>query len=80
MPRGSGMPPTRRRRQKPVKRFPTLGVADYFKACLGWEASDRPFNTTANRQCGACKAIKPGSEFDRPITPGKPRLNTCRDC
>lgn len=57
-------------------------MADHFKAALGWKPSQRPFFTSAKRQCGECRDIKPGSEFDVPITPGRPDqdLNTCREC
>jgi len=47
---------------------------------LGWKPSNRPFYTTAHRECGDCRDIKPGTEFDVPITPGRPDLNVCRDC
>jgi len=57
-----------------------MTVADHLKAALGWRPSERPFHTTANRECGSCHAIKPGSEFDVPITPGRPDLNLCREC
>jgi hypothetical protein len=63
------------------KEPPTMSMADYFKARLGWkEPSQQTFHTSANRQCGGCKAVKPGSEFDVPITPGRPYLNICREC
>lgn len=55
-------------------------AADYFKAKLGFKPSQRPFRTTANRQCGGCMAVKPGSDFACPVTPGRPDLNMCRDC
>ena len=29
-----------------------LTLADYFKAALGWKPSQRPFHTSANRECG----------------------------
>jgi hypothetical protein len=57
-----------------------MTMADYFKAALGWKPSQRPFFTTANRQCGACGSIKLGSDFDVPVAPGRPDLNICRDC
>jgi hypothetical protein len=57
-----------------------MTMADHFKAALGWKPSQRPFHTSANRQCGECRDIKPGSEFDVPITPGCPWLNVCREC
>jgi len=59
---------------------PEWTVADHFKAVLGWKPSTEPFYTTANRECGSCREIKPGSEFDVPITPGCPWLNVCREC
>ena len=70
----------RRRKQEPEP--PIMIVADYFKARLGWkEPSQQTFHTSANRQCGGCKAVHPpGSEFDIPITPGRPDINTCRKC
>ena len=51
-----------------------MTVADYFKERLGWKPVQRPFFTTANRQCGACGSIKSGSNFDVPVTPGRPDL------
>jgi|GEM_PF-3062711 hypothetical protein len=68
------------RKPKPVEHQPTKTVADYFKDRLGWKPSQRPFHTTANRECGGCGAVKPGSEFGVPVTPGRPELNTCREC
>ncbi|MFZ3345271.1 hypothetical protein, partial [Mycobacterium sp.] len=60
---------------------PTMSMADMFKARLGWKPSQgQPFHTSANRECGDCRAIKPGSEFDTPVTPGRPDLNICREC
>lgn len=55
-------------------------VADYFKEALGWEPSQRPFHTSAKRECRGCHVIKPGSAFDVPITPGRPDRNLCREC
>lgn len=55
-------------------------ISDHFKAKLGWKPSMEPFYTTANRECGGCHEIKPGSEFDGPIYPGCPWLNVCREC
>jgi hypothetical protein len=55
-------------------------VADLFKELLRFSPSERSFHTTANRECGSCHAIKAGSEFDVPITPGRPDLNVCRKC
>jgi hypothetical protein len=57
-----------------------MAFADYLKSALGWKPSQQPFHTSANRQCGDCWDIKRGSEFDVPVTPGRPDLNTCRDC
>lgn len=69
----------RRRRPRPAEQQgPT--VADYFKDKLGWKPSTEPFHTTADRECGICHRIKPGIEFDVPITPGRPSLNICREC
>jgi hypothetical protein len=59
---------------------PEQTVANYFKARLGWKPSMEPFHPTANRECGSCHDIKPGSEFDVPMTPGCPWLNVCREC
>jgi hypothetical protein len=59
---------------------PAQSVADHFKAALRWKPSTEPIYTTANRECGSCHQIKPGSEFDVPVTPGCPWLNTCRSC
>lgn len=70
----------RRNRRKAVEETPTATLADLLKAKFGWKPSQRPFRTTANRQCGACKAVKSGSEFDCPVTPGRPDLNKCREC
>jgi hypothetical protein len=57
-----------------------MTLADHFKAALGWKPSQRPFHTSANRECGSCHTIKPGSEFDVPVTPGRPDLNLCLGC
>jgi hypothetical protein len=57
-----------------------MTMADHFKVALGWKPSQRPFFTTANRLCPACGNIKPGSEFDVPVTPGRSDLNLCREC
>ena len=64
----------------PSRRRTDTDLADYFKAALGWKPSQRPFHTSANRECGNRHAIKPGSEFDVPVTPGRPDLNLCRKC
>jgi hypothetical protein len=82
MPRGSGKTPTRRRKPKPsAEAAPSPTVADYFRAALGWKpAASQPFHTTANRECGSCRTIKPGSEFEVPVTPGRPDLDLCRGC
>ena len=69
----------KRRKSKP-EEVPTMSAADHFKAKLGWKPSLKPFHTSANRECGACGAVKPGSEFDVPITPGRPDLNLCTNC
>jgi hypothetical protein len=74
-----------KRRELGVSSFlrgepPTRTVADQFKTALGWKPSMEPFHTTANRECGSCYEIKPGSEFDVPITPGCLWLNLCRGC
>jgi hypothetical protein len=57
-----------------------MSMADIFKARLGWNPSQEPFHTSAKRQGGDCRAIKSGSEFDAPVTSGRPELNTCREC
>jgi len=59
---------------------PAATVADRFKELFGWKPDRRPFHTAADRQCGRCGEIKPGGDFDVPITPGRPDLNTCRRC
>jgi hypothetical protein len=69
----------KRRKSKP-EEVPTMSAADHFKAAFGWKPSQRQFHTTANRECGSCHAVKPGSEFGVPITPGRPDLNLCREC
>lgn len=69
----------KRRRPKPVET-PKGTVADYFKALFGWQPSNRAFRTTAKRECGGCRQIKPGDQFDVPVTPGRPDLNKCRGC
>ena len=72
---------TRRRNRKiivePVSA-PTM--ADQLKAAFGWKPPQRQFHTSANRECGSCHDVKPGSEFDVPVSPGRPDLNLCRDC
>jgi hypothetical protein len=63
---------------------PSKTPGDYFVEFLqeqfGWKPSPRPFHTTAKRVCGSCRGIKLGSEFDAPVTPGRPDLNVCREC
>ena len=77
----AGLLMTRRRHRKIiVEPAPTPTMADHFKGALGWKPSQRPFHTSANRECGGCHAIKPGSEFDVPVTPGRPDLDLCREC
>jgi hypothetical protein len=73
------MRPTRRRSGK-KKPEPTISISDILKAKLGWTASQQTFHTTARGECGGCHEIKPGSEFDGPVTPGRPELNICREC
>jgi hypothetical protein len=68
------------RRRKPINQGPPITMADHFTAALGWLPSRQRFHTTANRECGSCHAIKPRSEFDVPIKPGRPDLNSCREC
>ena len=57
-----------------------MTLADHFKAALGWKPSQRPFHTSANRQCGGCKRALPGDQFDVLVTPGRPDLHLCREC
>lgn len=67
---------TRRHRRKP-KAEPTQSMSDYYKAQLGWVPPEpRPFLTSANVMCGKCSQIKPGCDFEQPITPGQ----GCRAC
>lgn len=68
------------RKPSPVQRTEVVTIADYYKERLGWKPSTTPFHTTANRECGRCGAIKPGREFDVPVTPGRPDRNVCRTC
>ena len=70
----------RRNRKIIVEPVPTTTVADHFKALFGWKPSVQPFHTTANRECGNCHAVKPGSGFDVLVTPSRPDLNLCRGC
>jgi hypothetical protein len=53
---------------------------EYLKEQFNWKPSRTPFHTTAKRGCGRCGAVKPGSEFDVPVTPARPDLNVCRKC
>jgi hypothetical protein len=73
---------TVRRSRKHEPELPTISMSDIFKQRLGWKkpSNPQPFYTSADRQCGDCRVIKAGSEFDVPITPGRPDLNTCRQC
>lgn len=60
-----------------------LSMAEQFKRALGWynrPVNSEPFHTTANRQCGTCSQIKPGAEFNGPVYPNRPDLNTCGRC
>jgi hypothetical protein len=81
-----GLRGTSQRRPRPQTQTQTrreatvMTLADYFKAALGWKPSQRPFHTSANRECGSCHAIKTGSELDVPVTPGRPDPNLCREC
>jgi hypothetical protein len=77
--RGKAVRRSNRKPQPVAQSAPEMTVADYFKEKLGWKPSLRPFHTSANRQCGSCLEIKPGSEFDVPVTPGCPWLNVCRE-
>jgi hypothetical protein len=69
-----------RNRPAAEELVPTVTIADIFKQKLGWKPSGRSFHTTADRQCGGCLEVLPGNGFDVPVTPGRPDLNTCRDC
>lgn len=72
---------TVRRNRKQEPEPPAVSMADMFKARLGWKPSQpQPFHTAARRECGGCNAVKPGSEFDVRVTPGRPDLNICREC
>jgi hypothetical protein len=56
-------------------------LADTLLKRLGCRLPVGPaFHTAANRECGLCRVIKPGAEFDVPVTPGRPDLNLCRGC
>lgn len=68
------------RNRKPINQEPPVTLADHFKAAFGWVPSRQRFRTTANRECGSCHAVKPGSEFDVPVIPGRPDLNLWRGC
>lgn len=60
-----------------------LSMAEKFKRALGWydrTALSEPFHTTADRQCGTCCQIRPGTEFNGPVYPNRPDLNTCNRC
>lgn len=74
------MPPTRRIKRRPKAAAPKASAADYFRARFGWTPSTAIFHTTAKRECGGCRQVLPGDLFDRPVTPGRPDLNTCRSC
>jgi hypothetical protein len=73
-------PKLRRAKTSSVDLTPVVTAADRLMAALGWKPSLRVFHTSANRECGSCHLIKPGSEFDVPVTPGRPDLNLCREC
>lgn len=70
--------PKRHHAAKPS--VPSKTCAEVIMERLGYKPSNKPFYTTARRGCGTCHEIKPGSEFDVPITPGRPDLNVCREC
>jgi hypothetical protein len=80
MNRGKAVHRNSRKPAAAVQRPRATTIADHFKAVLGWKPSTEPFHTTANRECGSCHQIKPGSEFDVPVTPGCPWLNLCTSC
>ena len=71
---------TKTRRRKPKVETKGPDVAQFFKTHLGYKQSTVSFYTTANRLCEGCGVIKPGVEFDVPVTPGRPDLNKCRRC
>jgi hypothetical protein len=70
----------RKRPERVEEQEPEVLFSDFIKARLGYTPSTRPFHTTAKRACGGCHAVKPGAEFDVPITPGRQDLNLCREC
>ena len=76
----AGSMSTTKRYKRKVESIPSQSIADAYRERLGRKPSTTPFHTTANRECGTCRVIKPGSEFDVPITPGRPDLNSCRAC
>jgi len=71
-----------RRSRKLEPDLPTMNMADTFKQRLGWKqpSNPQPFHTPANREGGSCWEIKQCSEFDVPVTPGRPDLNIWREC
>jgi hypothetical protein len=73
MEQGDQMTHKRNRKTKPVEQAPAPTVADRLKAVFGWKPSLRTFHTSANRECGGCHGIKPGSEFDVPHHTGPSR-------
>jgi hypothetical protein len=69
-----------KRRRTATATAPRATVAEFFMARLGWKPSTGVFHTTAKRECGSCRVIKPGTAFAVPVTPGRPDLNKCREC
>jgi hypothetical protein len=63
-----------------VEEKPVGTVAEHFGTLLGWKQPVAVFHTTAFRECGRCFVVKPGSDFDVPVTPGRPDLGVCRGC
>lgn len=63
-----------------------LTIADMFRQRFGWsQPARKPFHTSANRQCSRCRTVKPGADFDCPVTPvmgdaATTNVNQCRDC
>jgi hypothetical protein len=74
--------PKRHRSATPAPSTKTVGdfVIKHFMAKFNVKPSNTSFHTTARRECGRCKVIKPGAEFDVPVTPNQPDLNQCREC
>jgi len=68
--------PTRRRK----RTAPKTTIVEFYMARLGFRPSTAVFHTTAKRECGGCRRVLPGDDFDVPVTPNRPDLNGCRRC